>query len=135
MGVRLCMTMIPKSEVHAKLFADTGEKRGELFSKIFADFVLQFPGKVAARNFTKNLPTFHEKKKQNSFTVRFWEWEGPRLWGFLWQLPLLTGASHLSALCGSALQDCFAAGRSCIACTALTSSLTHLLSDRTCTMG
>ena len=32
------MKEIPESEVQAKFFADTGEKRSEVLGKIFADF-------------------------------------------------------------------------------------------------
>ena len=52
---------------------------GNFFSPIF---VLQFPGKVGARNFMKNPREVSRAEKQNSFTARLWE-----LWGAIsfWQ--------------------------------------------------
>ena len=44
----------PESELLAKLFADMIEKRGEHLAKHFADVRPSIPGKLAARNFTKN---------------------------------------------------------------------------------
>ena len=47
------MKEIPESEIQAKCFADTGEKRGEILAKKIAGLR---PLKVAAKNFTKNPP-------------------------------------------------------------------------------
>ena len=58
------MKKIPESEIQAKFIADTGEKSSEISAKNIADYALEFPGKVAARNFTKNPPHFHEGPNQ-----------------------------------------------------------------------
>ena len=63
------MTTIPESEIQVKFFADTGEKRGGGKRNILQIFVLEFPGKVAARNFTKNPPHFPRGTKQNSLRI------------------------------------------------------------------
>ena len=72
-SVHICYA--EKSEILAKVFADMGEKRGENLAKNFAGFVLQFPGKVAARNFTKKSstsPTSHETKFLHRETLGAW---------------------------------------------------------------
>ena len=64
----------PQSEILLKCFADVGEKCGENLAKNFSPIlVLQFPGEVAARNFTKNCRQIRLGVKQNSFTARLWE--------------------------------------------------------------
>ena len=49
---------IHESEVQAKVFADRGEKRGEILVKTFANF--RSPGKWPQEIFTKTLHIFHE---------------------------------------------------------------------------
>ena len=49
----------------------------KIWRKILQIFALEFPGKVAARNFTKNPPHFPRETKHNSFTARFWEGGAP----------------------------------------------------------
>ena len=47
-----------------------------------SDFFVQsyaVPRRVAARDFTKNPPHIPRGTKQNSFTARFWEWQGPTI--------------------------------------------------------
>ena len=50
---------IPQSEVLAKFFEEIGEKCGEILAKFFVDFRPSIPGKMAAKNFTKNPQRFH----------------------------------------------------------------------------
>ena len=54
----------PESEIQAKLFADIGEKCGENLAKMLQIFVLRFPGKMGARNFTKNPRNFSRATKK-----------------------------------------------------------------------
>ena len=64
----------------AKVFTDIGEKRGQNWPEKMPIFVLQFPGKVATRNFTENPPQVPRGRKQNSFRARLSELGGgPKL--------------------------------------------------------
>ena len=67
-----------ESRIQANVFADSGEKRGEIFgekNRRFSpsNFQAKWPQKKP-----KNPPHFPRGTKQNSFTPRFWEWGAPR---------------------------------------------------------
>ena len=49
----------------------------QIWQRFLPIFVLPFPGKVGARNFTKNPRPVSRPTKQNSFTARLWELGGP----------------------------------------------------------
>ena len=69
----------PESDVLAKCFADTGEKCGENLAKNFADShpgFLQYPGKLAARNFTKKFSA-----NSTGHDMKFFHRETPEAWG------------------------------------------------------
>ena len=68
-----------KSKFRRKLsptWGETWRTFGELF---FADFRPSIPGKVTARNFTKNPPQTSRAAKETSFTARLWELESPTI--------------------------------------------------------
>ena len=70
----------PRERNSVEIFRDTGEKRGPatFWRKMLQTFILEFPGKVAARNFAKNPPHFPRGTKQTSFTARFMGAGGPK---------------------------------------------------------
>ena len=79
------MPIVPQSEIQVKIlekfFKETDAKRGAILAKFSVDFVLQFPGKVATRNFTQIPPHIRTSNStwlnQNSFTAKLWELVGP----------------------------------------------------------
>ena len=70
----LFLNTTPDSEIQAKVFADTVEKRVKILVITFAHFHTLISMKVATRNFMKNLPHIPRGTKQHSFMARFWEW-------------------------------------------------------------
>ena len=58
------MTMIPESEVRAKFLTDTGEKRGEILAKDFADFRPSISRKSGRKKFHEKSSTFPRGTKQ-----------------------------------------------------------------------
>ena len=65
---------IPQSEVLAKFLKEICEQCGEILAKFFADFILQFPGKMAAINFTKNPRHFRTARNQVFFFFSLQLW-------------------------------------------------------------
>ena len=59
------MKEIPESEIQAKFFADTGENRGEILAKNFADFRSLISRKSGRKKFhEKILHIFHEGRNK-----------------------------------------------------------------------
>ena len=66
----------PESDMSAKKVCRHARNMWQRFTKkekTLPIFVLRFPGKVAARNFTKDPRQIPGAMKQNSFTERLWE--------------------------------------------------------------
>ena len=104
------MPAIPQSEVLAKFFEEIGEKCGEFWRNVSQIFVLQFPGKMAAKYFTKILDIFHGAPNSVFFTVQIWGPRGPTFggpedwiaaWQYCWQcIPRRpSGFSELHSVC------------------------------------
>ena len=68
---------IPQNEVLAKFFEEIGEKCGEILRNFSQIFVLQFPGKMAAKNFTKDPAHFPRCTKLSFFTAATLGASGP----------------------------------------------------------
>ena len=78
-----------------RMFSLTRAKNAAKFwRKNLQIFALWFPGKVAARNFTKNLPHFPRGTKQNSFTARFWEGGAPKIHSIAHTSVKAKGSNH-----------------------------------------
>ena len=61
------MKETPKSEIQAKFFADTGEKRSEILAKNFADFRPLISRKSGRKKFHEKSPTFSTRDETKFF--------------------------------------------------------------------
>ena len=68
-----------ESELLAKNLADMGEDAAKTWRFFAPILVLQFPGKVGARDFTKNPRQISRAQKQIFFTARLWELGAPKI--------------------------------------------------------
>ena len=72
------MPIIPQSEFWAIFLQETGQKCSDCFCRLFLQiFILEFPGIIAARNFTENLRHVPQCTPKSSFTAETLGAAGP----------------------------------------------------------
>ena len=74
------MKEIPESEIQARFFADTGEKRSEILAKNVADFRPLTSRKSGRKKFHEKSSTFSTKDKTKFFHREILGVGGPKTW-------------------------------------------------------